>query len=75
MSTEINTETLYDSVSRNGYIRIENVDAQRKTITFTVCLYALDKTLGVDSQVFTCDYDIENDSPLRQAYEHLKNVL
>ncbi len=59
-----------------AYSRIENVTLTAKDkITFHVRYYVLkEKVPFFTEKVFGCDYDLNGENPIKQAYLHLKTL-
>ena len=59
-----------------AYLRVEVVALPtRDSIQFHLRSYAKDDGVPFfKEQVFSCDYLIDGDNPIKQAYEHLKTL-
>ncbi len=74
MALEKSIDTQYGLFAKNAYIRIQNVNVNKKDMTYSVFIYA-DKTKSYfDSKVFSCLYNLQGDNPIAQAYNHLKTL-
>jgi hypothetical protein len=62
--------------AENAYHRVENVSLLNKnSLNFMVLSY-VSPSNNVSFQVdtYNCDYDLEGDNPIKQAYEYLKTL-
>jgi hypothetical protein len=74
MALKKNIETLYGFIVNNAYIKVESVNVVKNKITFSVNFYVDNSKPFFDSKVYACNYDIQSDNPICQAYKHLKTL-
>ena len=60
----------------NAYHRVENVSLLNKnSLNFMVLSYAsASNNVSFQADAYNCDYDLEGDNPIKQAYEYLKTL-
>lgn len=76
MALQKATTTSHGFSAPSAYYRVEGVGIVGKArMNFTVCGYK-DKasTSAFETQAFSCDYDLDGDNPIRQAYTFLKTL-
>lgn len=65
----------FKGVSINSaYHRVWNVLVTKDVIKFGVGIYANSNSEMLDSFAYQCAYDLNGANPIKQAYEHLKNL-
>ena len=73
ISKTINTK--FGITVQNAYHRVESVNILSKTnMTFVVFIYADKEKIHLDEQFYSCAYDINGSSPIKQAYEYFKTL-
>jgi hypothetical protein len=76
MALEKTVQTEYGFIAENAYHKVCNVIISNgKTMSYRVNVFA-NKNNSISFQVkdFNCDYDIQGDNPIKQAYKHLKTL-
>ena len=68
------TETNFGFNIPNAYHRVENIKLNKNHIAFSVFAYTDTEKDAFDIRNYSCDYDLEGDNPIKQAYEHLKTL-
>jgi hypothetical protein len=58
----------------DAYFRIWKFDGDKNTISFGLEMCANSSSERLNSQTFTCDYDINGENPIKQAYVYLKTL-
>lgn len=60
----------------SAYCRVEQVSLVSKdSINFNLrCYVQATEVPHFSDEVFSCEYDLSGDNPLKQAYEYLKNL-
>lgn len=59
----------------DAYFKIVNTMLNGKTSMAFVVSFAKDSLLpAIDSTAYDCEYDIQGDNPIRQAYKYLKTL-
>jgi hypothetical protein len=69
------TSTVHGLQAVNAYHRVEVVKIESKTVmSFHIRSYvATDKPFFMES-VLSCEYQLDGDNPIKQAYAHLKTL-
>lgn len=58
----------------NAYHRVWGVEVTKASIKFGVGVHVTADDPILDNSHHTCDYDLNGDNPIKQAYEHLKTL-
>jgi len=67
--------TIYGIKIEDAYHRVEGIKLDSKTsISFTVSSYADKTKQAISSQPYSCEYDLDGDNPITQAYDFLKTL-
>jgi len=75
MALKLTKQTKEGLTAIDAYHKIENVTLQNKNIImFNVKSYANIDFPEFDAKTFTCEYDLNGENPIKQAYLHLKTL-
>ena len=75
MALKLTKQTNEGLTAIDAYHRIENVTLQNKNvIIFNVKSYANIDFPEFNTRQFSCDYDINGENPIKQAYLYLKTL-
>jgi hypothetical protein len=75
MALKLTKQTKIGLNAVDAYHRVENVSLQNKNvILFNVRSYVDQAFPSFDEKQFSCDYDINGENPIKQAYFHLKTL-
>lgn len=67
--------TVHGIILNDAYHRVTALRMVGKVkIAFSLCVYADPEKVSVEEHYFECDYDINGDNPIAQAYAHLKTL-
>lgn len=59
----------------NAYHRVEGLNlVNKQTISFRVCAYKDLSFKSFNEKGYSCDYNINGENPIKQAYLHLKSL-
>lgn len=59
---------------QDAYHRIASVDVTKSEMTFSVSVGVNEESEQLFAKCYHCNYDIEGNNPIKQAYEHLKSL-
>jgi len=75
MALKLTKQTSEGLTAIDAYHKIENVTLQNKNIIiFNVKSYANIDFPEFNTKQFSCDYNINGENPIKQAYLHLKTL-
>lgn len=75
MALQKNIETVHGVDINNAYHRVDNIVINNKNqLTFLLNIYADKNFTPVAVESYACEYDLNKENPLKQAYEHLKTL-
>lgn len=67
------TETGF--IAKDAYHRVENVAIYSKNkMAFVIKIYNDVNKESFDNKTFHCEYDINGENPIKQAYLHIKSL-
>jgi hypothetical protein len=75
MALQKKLNTVYGVEIPNAYFQVGNVIIQNKSsISFNVNSYKDKSFQSITTFQYICDYDINGENPIKQAYLHLKTL-
>lgn len=72
MALKKTVATQFGFDAKDAYHRVEAVSVNKDTIQFSVRTYADPEKAAMFEKTFSCQYDLNGDNPIKQAYTHLK---
>jgi hypothetical protein len=75
MALQLTTTTPQGFIATDAYHRVEHICLQNKnSIVFMLSSYKNnEESTSFNSERHSCDYDINGENPIKQAYLHLKS--
>jgi hypothetical protein len=58
----------------NAYIKIHDLNCTKDVIRFNVLINKEKDKLNLSTQVYSCNYDIDGENPIKQGYLYLKTL-
>lgn len=76
MALQISTVTKHGFIAESAYLRVEGVKLIGKSnIEFQLRSYKnKESSLAYDDNNFSCEYNMQGNNPIAQAYSHLKTL-
>jgi hypothetical protein len=75
MALKLTKTTETGFTSNDAYHRVENTAIYSKNkMAFVVKIYNDTNKESFDAKTFTCEYDLNGENPIKQAYLHLKTL-
>jgi hypothetical protein len=75
MALQKNLDTVYGINIPDAYFRVTSAVIQNKNcLGFTVNSYADKNLQAIGSSQYSCEYDINGENPLKQAYIYLRTL-
>lgn len=75
MALKLTKQTKIGLNAVDAYHRIENIELQNKNIILFNLRSYVDVTFpAFDEKQFSCNYDLNGENPIKQAYLHLKTL-
>lgn len=70
------TITIFGDIEvKNAYLRVENVSIFEKTkLVFSIVGRKTAESQIINSNSYNCQYDIDGENPIKQAYIHAKSL-
>ena len=70
------TITIFGDIEvKNAYLRVENISIFEKTkLVFSIVGRKTPESQIISSNSYNCDYNINGDNPIKQAYLHIKSL-
>jgi hypothetical protein len=56
------------------YIKVWRIEGNKSKISFNVSYSANKDSEMFNSELYRCEYDLQGDNPIKQAYKHLKTL-
>ena len=57
-----------------AYLRVWSVNVSKDSISFGLGIHASPDDEMIDSTSYSCGYDLDGDNPIKQAYQHVKDL-
>lgn len=68
-------ETLFKGISiSDAYFRVCSLEMTKISMNFTVEICASKDNDAIIHKYYNCEYNIDGNNPIEQAYEHLKSL-
>lgn len=75
MALKLTKQTATGLTAIDAYHRVENLSLKDKNgILFNVKSYVNTSFIAFDTNNYLCNYDIDGENPIKQAYLHLKTL-
>ena len=75
MALQKTIQTQYGVDVDNAYCKVASLHLLEKTkIAFNIACYAKTEATPILIKQYICDYDINGENPIKQAYLHLKTL-
>jgi hypothetical protein len=75
MALQKTIQTIYGVTINDAYHRVDNVSLLNKiAVKFDVASFANKELAAIASKQYICDYNINGENPIKQAYLHLKTL-
>ena len=71
----LSKDTTFKGLAVSGaYFKVTQARATKDSLEYDVACMANAQSAGLFSETNFCDYDINGENPIQQAYEHLKTL-
>jgi hypothetical protein len=74
MALQKNIETVQGLNVSDAYIRVESISLSKSLMHINTKTYVSVEKPCLSTDVFSCEYSLEGDNPIKQAYEYLKTL-
>jgi hypothetical protein len=75
MALKNKIETAFGVTINDAYCKVDSIQIRNKNnISFNLFSYANISNSPISTKPYTCDYNINGENPIKQAYLHLKTL-
>lgn len=70
----LNIQANFKGLNFNAYVRVSSVLLNKESMKFNIEFCSVSDGAAIKTSEYVCNYILQGDNPIKQAYEHLKTL-